>query len=51
MGTKRKSYWFDIRNVVKYDGKVIVPGGKRSTKILWLKIIGYRRKGYVIQGK
>lgn len=36
---KKKAVLFDIRNVVKVDGKVIVPGGKRSVKNSLVKII------------
>ena len=36
---KQKAVLFDIRNVVKIDGKVIVPGGKRSVKNSLVKII------------
>ena len=43
-GDKKKIVLFDIRNVVKYDGKVIVPGGKRSTKNSMVKIIDIDEK-------
>lgn len=36
---KKKIVLFDVRNVMKFDGRVIVPGGKRSTENSLVKMI------------
>ena len=38
-GSKKKLVLFDVRNTVRFEGKVLVPGGKRSTKNSMVKII------------
>lgn len=41
---EKKIVLFDVRNVIKFEGKVLVPGGKRSTKNSLVKIIDIDEK-------
>lgn len=41
---QKKIVLFDVRNVMKFEGKVLVPGGKRSIKNSLVKIIDINEK-------